>query len=38
MTERGKTTLMRKYVQEQVDEKLNYYLLEVWIWKESFIK
>jgi hypothetical protein len=29
MSKRAQTTLMRKYVQEQVDEKLNRYLLEV---------
>jgi hypothetical protein len=29
MTEKSKTTQMRKYIQEKVDEKLNHYLLEV---------
>jgi len=28
-TEKAKTTLMRKHIQEKVDEKLNHYLLEV---------
>ena len=29
MSEKGKTTQIRKYIQEKVDEKLNHYLLEV---------
>ena len=29
ITEKARTTLMRKYIQEKVDEKLNHYLLEV---------
>jgi len=30
ISEKGKTTLTRKYIQEKIDEKLNHYLWEVW--------